>query len=52
MSACLWEPSAARIEASNLTRFRLKANRRRGLAMAEYDDLYDWSLSQAEDFDP
>jgi len=50
MSACLWEPSAARIEASNLTRFRVEANARHGLAMADYDDLYDWSLRRPAEF--
>ncbi len=42
----LWRPSPARIRDSNLTRFMSCVNARRGMQLAEYSELYAWSLSE------
>jgi acetoacetyl-CoA synthetase len=50
MSKLLWTPSAERIARSNLARFLAAVNRERNLALADYDALYDWSVSDIPAF--
>ena len=50
MSRLLWTPSPERVAGANLTRFTDAVNRRHGLALADYDALYDWSISHIPDF--
>jgi acetoacetyl-CoA synthetase len=49
MSEILWEPSAAAVEASNLTAYidHLRAN---GVDVATYPDLWRWSVDDLEAF--
>ncbi|GAB4359166.1 MAG: acetoacetate--CoA ligase [Kiloniellaceae bacterium] len=46
----LWQPSAARIAAANLTAFMRRLQETRGLAFRDYDDLYAWSIHDLEGF--
>jgi len=46
----LWQPDAARIAGANVTAFIADANERWGLALRDYDDLYEWSLRSPESF--
>jgi len=46
----LWTPSADRIEASNLDRFRRAANARHGLDLGNYTDVHRWSVEDPEAF--
>ncbi len=46
----MWSPSATRIENANLTRFIAEVNRSHSTAIADYDELYPWSIDQPEDF--
>ena len=47
----LWEPSAAAVEHSNLTRYRRWLEAERGLALGDdYADLWRWSTEELEDF--
>ena len=46
----LWQPSAARIAASNLTAFMAKVKADWGVAFDDYDALYDWSVDEIEKF--
>ncbi|MDH3763192.1 MAG: acetoacetate--CoA ligase [Gammaproteobacteria bacterium] len=46
----LWTPSQASIEAANMTAFIAQVNRNRGLSIAGYDALYQWSIDSKEDF--
>ena len=46
----LWQPSAARIAAANLSAFMRRLKETQGLAFRDYDDLYDWSVSDLEGF--
>ena len=50
MDQPLWSPSEERIAASNLTAFRTAANARFGLRLADYAELYNWSVAAKEDF--
>ncbi|WP_448205008.1 acetoacetate--CoA ligase [Azospirillum sp. sgz302134] len=50
MDQPLWTPSEERIASANLTTFREAANARFGLRMADYADLYNWSVAGKEDF--
>jgi acetoacetyl-CoA synthetase len=49
-SRIVWEPSEARIAAAASTRFRLAANARFGLALADSLDLHRWSVANLVDF--
>ena len=44
--APLWRPSAARIAASNMTRFTRQAEAASGRTFATYDDLHAWSIEE------
>ncbi|GAB5471251.1 MAG: acetoacetate--CoA ligase [Rhodospirillales bacterium] len=46
----LWQPSAERIVNANLSRFIAEANRRHGLSLRNYDQVYDWSLAEMPAF--
>ena len=50
MTGPLWRPSPERIAAARLTGFIAEANRRHGLKLAGYDDVYDWSIEQTAPF--
>jgi len=45
-----WQPPDSRIENSQLTKFRLFINQRHGLQLADYFQLYDWSITEIENF--
>lgn len=46
----LWTPDAARIEDAPVERFRRWVNAHRGLDLADYDALWQWSVSDLEAF--
>lgn len=46
----LWQPSAARIAASNLTAFMGRLGRDGGVRLATYDQLFAWSIDEMEAF--
>ena len=46
----LWEPSAQDIEGAALTRYMSWLEETRGLRLASYDELWNWSVTQLEDF--
>jgi acetoacetyl-CoA synthetase len=46
----LWVPSEERKRTANLTRFIALVNRKYGLALGSYFDLYHWSIEHIPDF--
>ena len=46
----IWSPSPKRRAASNLARFMACVNARLGLAMADYADVYRWSIDNPAQF--
>jgi acetoacetyl-CoA synthetase len=46
----LWSPSQASIDAANMTRFIAQVNQNYGLAISDYDALYQWSVDEKESF--
>ncbi len=46
MSKLLWQPSEARIRATNMYHFMQYVNERYGKAFQTYDDLYRWSIEE------
>jgi acetoacetyl-CoA synthetase len=46
----LWTPSAAQVEDANLTRFASWLARERGLYFAGYHALWQWSVTELEEF--
>jgi acetoacetyl-CoA synthetase len=50
MTDLLWTPSAARVQAANLTRFAAFAAQRTGRAFPDYDTLYAWSVDDPAAF--
>jgi len=46
----LWVPSEARRRAANLTRFIDLVNRRHGLRVRSYRELWEWSVAQIPEF--
>ena len=46
----LWEPSAERVAASRLTAFLNWLKTHRGLAYADYESLWQWSVTDLEAF--
>ncbi len=46
----LWQPSAERIENSNLTRFAGQLERELGLIFTDYQQLHQWSVDQPQQF--
>lgn len=52
MSDLLWQPSPARVENANVTRFRNWVNEKHSLKLDSFHALYDWSVASKEDFWP
>ena len=50
MSKLLWQPSEARIEASNMYRFMTLINQRYGTSFDHYGGLYQWSVDHIPEF--
>ena len=50
MSEILWEPSAAAVEASNLTAYIDWLRAERGVDVTTYPDLWRWSVDDLEAF--
>jgi len=50
MTQPLWTPDRKQIERANLTRFIAFVNREYALELADYDDLYAWSIRCIPDF--
>ena len=50
MTAPLWQPSPERIAGTNLTAFMARVERDWGVKLADYDDVYDWSVAELEKF--
>ena len=50
MGEPLWQPSAARIAETNLSRFMAEVERRWGRKTADFDTLWQWSIDQPEQF--
>jgi len=50
MAKLLWQPSEARIKASNLYRFMQAINERFGQDFKDYNALYQWSIDNIPDF--
>jgi len=50
MTQPLWTPSRKQVEQANLTRFIAFVNREYDLELADYDDLYAWSIRCIPDF--
>lgn len=46
----LWEPSAQRQADSNMTAYMQWLAAERGLSFADYDALYQWSVTELEAF--
>jgi small-conductance mechanosensitive channel len=46
----LWVPSAEYIKQANITRFIGLVNKRHGLEISSYDELYRWSIENMKDF--
>jgi len=50
MDAPLWQPSADRVKASNMTAFMRWLRAERGLTFERYEDLYTWSIDDIAGF--
>ncbi len=50
MTELLWEPSAERVQRTNIYDFMQHANERYGKDFATYDDLYQWSIEDSPTF--
>ena len=50
MSTPLWQPSAERIEKTNIYRFMQHVNQTHGTDFSSYDQLYDWSVKEIAAF--
>jgi len=50
VTALLWQPSQAQISRTNLHAFIQAANHRHGLQLADFDDLWSWSVSDSAAF--
>jgi acetoacetyl-CoA synthetase len=50
MGKMLWTPSEERVKSSNMYRFLLFVNDKRGKAFTDYDGLYEWSVNHLADF--
>ncbi|MDI6812610.1 MAG: acetoacetate--CoA ligase [Desulfitobacteriaceae bacterium] len=50
MNEVLWEPSKQRVQEANLTRFREFVNRKYGLTLQDYPELYAWSIQETAAF--
>lgn len=50
MEKPLWQPSAARIQNANITRFMAEIAKRYGVSLADYGALHRWSIEEREKF--
>jgi len=50
MSKLLWTPSRERVEATNMFRFMVLLNERYGLSLADYPEMYQWSIENIPEF--
>ena len=50
MSKLLWEPSEEVKKKANITRFIKFVNKKHGLKINSYDELYQWSIEKIPDF--
>lgn len=50
MGELLWSPSKKRVREANITRFIEFVNRKYGLKIESYRELYDWSVEKIPDF--
>jgi acetoacetyl-CoA synthetase len=50
MSKLLWKPSEETKKKANITRFISFVNKKHGLKINSYDELYDWSIEKIPDF--
>ena len=50
MGKKLWEPSPERVSTTNMFKFMQKMNRKHGLALERYSDLYTWSVENIAQF--
>ncbi|WP_428635054.1 acetoacetate--CoA ligase [Sedimenticola sp.] len=50
MAEPLWQPNPEQIEQANVTRFRHFVNQKHALQLADYLQLYQWSIEQPESF--
>ncbi len=50
MSEPIWVPSQERVQEANLTRFMAFSSQRRGMACANYAELYHWSVTDIPGF--
>jgi len=46
----LWSPGEEQLKTAQMTRFREQVNAKHGLALKNYDDLYQWSLDHGVEF--
>ncbi|MBC8312530.1 MAG: acetoacetate--CoA ligase [Candidatus Marinimicrobia bacterium] len=50
LNPMLWQPTQAQIDGSQMSQFRETVNGEYNLNLTNYDELYDWSISNPEDF--
>ena len=50
MNKILWTPGEQQVEQAQMTRFRHAVNDRYDLTLANYDELYQWSIDRADHF--
>ena len=50
MSEVLWTPTEEQVKNANMTRFREYVNERYDLSLANYSELWNWSIENAPDF--
>src|SRR5271166_6598062 len=49
-SVCLWEPPRKVAQQANITQYRQWLAREKGLIFDTYEDLWEWSVNDLEDF--
>ncbi|MBF0203504.1 MAG: acetoacetate--CoA ligase [Desulfamplus sp.] len=50
MEKCLWKPSEERIKQTNIYRFMQTVNEKYGKTFSDYNELYQWSIDNLEEF--
>ena len=50
MNRILWKPNKKQIENSQMEAFRLQVNSRFDINLANYNELYEWSINHISDF--
>ena len=50
MNRLLWQPSAEHVNAAQISKFRAHINRQHHLNLANYHELYQWSIDESETF--